>query len=53
MENYTLIKKLGRGRYGEVWLAERKQDPAYVAIKMIPVEDEDQPNTNREVQLLA
>ena len=33
MENYSLIKKLGRGGFGDAHLAENKEDGKQVVVK--------------------
>lgn len=55
MDKYHKIKKLGHGRYGDVWLVERTSDQSKLAMKMINLDTEVEidPELNAEVAVLA
>ena len=36
VDRYEFIRPIGRGGFGEVWLAKRRTDQQFVAVKIIP-----------------
>ena len=55
MDKYSKLKKLGHGRYGDVWLVERTTDHLKLAMKIINLDAEVEvdPELNAEVEVLG
>ncbi|XP_023222260.1 serine/threonine-protein kinase Nek4-like isoform X1 [Centruroides sculpturatus] len=56
MENYTLVKKIGRGNYGEVWLIINKRNQKQYVLKQINMKnasEQEQRSAYIEVKLLS
>jgi len=49
---FELKKKLGRGKYGQVYKAYNKKENRIVALKIMPVTDEEKESTQTEIKIL-
>jgi len=49
---FELKKKLGRGKYGQVYKAYNKKESRIVALKIMPVTDEEKESTQTEIKIL-
>jgi len=49
---FTVVSKIGQGSYGAVYKAVDKRDGKQVAIKVLPVDDEDTSELHKEINIL-
>ena len=52
MDKYIVIRNIGEGAFGKVWLAKKKSDNDLVAIKVMTKNADNIRSFNREVQTL-